>query len=105
MRLDASKGDYNWWVYHAEECCILRAVVWIDDETAQWWEHVLPLRAVGDEVVGRLQQARKIVFLHERKLAIINPVEDSDLAIARIKEKNIQVPEPIGELVEIEVRW
>lgn len=78
MRLDARKGDLNWWVYHAEECRMLKSVVWIDDETNEWFEYCMPLRAVGNEVDGRLQKARKIAIYADRKLVIINPVEDEN---------------------------
>ena len=76
MRLDARKGDLNWTVYHAEECRVLKQVVWIDDETAQWWEHLEPVRVEGHEIPGRLCRARKILILPEHRLVIINPLED-----------------------------
>lgn len=90
MILDARKGDYRtyrgWSVYHAEECRFLRTVVWIDSDTAQWGENLMPLQIVDDEFVIQIHQARKIEIYVDRQLVIINPVPDE----ITIKEKELE---------------
>lgn len=89
MRLDANKGNYNLWcVYHAEKCCVLRKVMWVDDETAQWCEG---LAVVNGTLMTRVKQAKKIAIIVERRLVVINPVDDArDETIAVKKLANEQ---------------
>lgn len=76
MRLDARKGDIHWSIYHAEECRLLRYVLWIDSDTAQWCDVVQPMKLVDGELVTHTHQARKIAIYEDRRLVIINPIAD-----------------------------
>ena len=78
MRLDARRGDNDWTVSHATRCEVLQGVVWVDDCTMQWFQYEMPLRAVGDEVVGELHDAERIVIDAARRLVVIDPVADED---------------------------
>ena len=90
MILDARKGDYRTWrswrVYHAEECRMLKNVVWVDSDTAQWGESPQLFTVVDGEPVIHIHQARKIEIYVDRQLVIINPVPDE----ITIKEKELE---------------
>jgi hypothetical protein len=36
MILDARKGDINYHCYDAKTCKMVKMVVWVNDQTAQW---------------------------------------------------------------------
>lgn len=78
MRIDAYAPGFvpPWHVYHAEECRMLREVVWVDDVACQWYAHDLPLRVVNGDVIGRVHHARKVDIHVDRKLIVVNPVEE-----------------------------
>lgn len=76
MRVDAHRGDLGWSVWHVGRCDLLKDVVWVDDEMNAYWRLEQPLRVVGDEVAGYLERARRIVILRDRRLVLIDPVED-----------------------------
>jgi len=77
MRLDARNGPpaVNYTVWHAEECRTLKMVQWVDDETAQYGQFTG--RVVCEEAEVATVQAHKIAIYPDRKLIIINPVEDN----------------------------
>ena len=76
MRLDARKGDTGWFVYDAEACRKIEYAVWFDDETAQYGVYDgLFFALVGEPTTI---QAKRIVIYPDRKLVIVNPVEDDE---------------------------
>jgi hypothetical protein len=83
VRLDARKGDTYWTVYHAEECRVLKDVVWVDDETHQWgtYGQISATDTFLSLIDGRLptitHQARKIEICTGPRVVIINPIEDA----------------------------
>ena len=89
MRLDAQKGDRRWQVYHAEECALLKHVLWIDTDSAQWAEAVEPYRVVDGELLLSVHQARKIDILADQRLVVINPIED-------VEREGITIVQHIG---------
>lgn len=77
MRLDARTKHYpNTIVWHAELCRKLTLVIWVDDETNQWCQHI------GTTSQGQfdteIHQAKKIVISQDKTLVIINPVDDAE---------------------------
>lgn len=72
MRLDASKGDraFVWIVDEGREA---KRAVWVDDESAQWGESTGNFWAPQTT-----HQAKQIRILQNRKLVLINPVDDSE---------------------------
>lgn len=94
MRLDARRGDIGWHVWHVPRCELVRYCVWVDDATAQYgaWEssraHIDALIAVcGIRLAGDKRrpspeppthQARRITIHAERRLVLIDPIEDED---------------------------
>lgn len=78
VRLDASRGHKGWTTYHAERCQVLRHVTWVDDETRQWGEYMEPYRHVDGRLLQRVNNAKRILILPDRKLIVINPVGVGD---------------------------
>lgn len=76
MRIDARHGHFGWRVYHAARCEVLRGVVWVDDDSRQWFQYDWPLRVVGGEVSGVVYDAERIVIHQSSRLVVINPVPD-----------------------------
>ena len=62
-------------VWDCERCCRIPQVLWIDDETLEYCTVDQPRRAIGNEVVTTTHRAKKIEWLFESKLILINPVE------------------------------
>lgn len=54
---------------------MLHTVMWVDDETAQWCEG---LAVVNGTLMTRINQARNISIMAERRLIVINPIEDEN---------------------------
>lgn len=87
MRLDAREGAYfGWEVYHAVRCEMLRHVVWVDSDVACWGEYAYPFQIVGDELVIRERQATRIDIHLDRKLVVIDPIEDATLPAAETSQ-------------------
>ena len=64
MRLDARKGDGRGWVvWHVERCEVLKRVVWVDDETAEYFQLEFPLRLVSGELAGDVHRAFSLGIL------------------------------------------
>lgn len=83
MRLDANKGDRGYTTYHAERCQVLPHVVWVDDETRCWAQHVLPLQAVDGALRTQVRVAKRILIMRDRRLVIINPVGLGDRWVSK----------------------
>lgn len=71
MRIIAgvTPGWEAYYVWHAERCCYLHNIVWVDDETNEYAEGINPYPAV------RVHKAKKIQIIYG-KVIIINPIED-----------------------------
>ena len=80
MRLDARKGDFPYFVWHAEECRELIHCVWVDDALCEWFEYCAPyqLNAAGDGVIGSVYKAKKIDIYLGRRVVIVNPIADEE---------------------------
>lgn len=79
MMLDARKGDHSWYIYDAERCAPVPHVLWVDDATNHYFQLFVPHRfAIDGELDGQRLTARKIQIYPDRKLIIINPVEDHE---------------------------
>lgn len=79
MRLDAREHSCRGWlVWHAEQCRELKHVVWVDDESARYGQHVIPLRVIGGEILIEPHQAKRIDIIQGSRLIVINQVEDGD---------------------------
>lgn len=76
MILDARKGDINYHCYDAKACRMVKDVVWVDDETAQWGRY-LGLVIAGQFSIGTVQEER-ITIHKEHRLVIFNEVDDSE---------------------------
>lgn len=76
MLLHASRNTIGWHVLHVPTCKMLKNVVWVNDETAQWAE--LTGNARGHYWEEVTHQAKKIVILPQRRLILIDPVDDAD---------------------------
>lgn len=78
MRLDGRTGRYpDWTVWHAEQCCRLWNVVWVDDETAQYAQYNnSPWAGVLNSMT--VHQAKRIEIHFGSKLVIINPLVDHE---------------------------
>lgn len=54
-------------------------MVWCDDESAQWCEIVLPAVFLPDRSVAkRIHQANRILILADRKLVLVDPIDDDE---------------------------
>lgn len=94
MRLDARKGDVGWQVWHAELCCPVDNVIWIDSDSAEYEQYIFPYieslaNALDRAVVGngpqtRIIKAKRIVIYPERRFVVVNPIEVNDTE--RVKE-------------------
>lgn len=87
MRIDARRGSYvGWVVWHVPRCQMLRHVVWVDDSTHQWGEYVFDhmgrpmadLRPYGLEPRINVFQAKQIEIMADRRLVLIDPIDDPD---------------------------
>lgn len=89
MRLDARNGDFGWAVFHVEWVRELRCVVWVDTDLNQWGGLGRPLVVEGRaNVVTR--NARRIEIYPDRRLVLINPIEDADANRAHDAEVGTQ---------------
>ena len=98
MRLDARNGDNDWEVHHAEYCCMLNYVTWVDDVTCQYAQ-IVGIDILAGCFLFHITQAKKIAIYPAKKLIVINPVEDSDdqyLRIEKDKVPNVNSPEPVS---------
>lgn len=80
MILDARRGDRAD-VYDAKTCRMVKNVVWLNDETAQWGRYVLP--PLGRELEIEVVQEDRIAIYPSRALVIFNEVDDSEPAERR----------------------
>lgn len=85
MRIDARRGSYvGWIVWHVPRCQMLRHVVWADDGTHQWGEyafdrmgpHMANLGPYGLEQMINVFQAKQIKIMVDRRLVLIDPIDD-----------------------------
>jgi hypothetical protein len=76
--LKSEPGGPFYFVWHAAWCESPRYVVWVDDETAQWCQHLQPLQVSSGEIAKVIHQARRIDIFTERRLVIIDSVEGSE---------------------------
>ena len=94
MRIDARVPPhkyFDWVVWHAERCCQLRTVVWVDDETHKYGQHDIltpPFPIIT-------KQAKRILILPDQKTVIINPIEDGE------KDERVH-PQPQPVLAELD---
>jgi hypothetical protein len=87
MRLDARKGDVDWSVYDAKRCCMVKHVVWLDDETATWAELVIVKRRPFLELI--LRQEDRITIYPSRRLVIFNGIDG-------VEDEQVRDEQPIG---------
>lgn len=87
MRLHANTNTVSWDILHVPTCRSLKRVVWVDDETAQWGE--LTGNTVGFYWEEVTHQAKKIVILPQRRLILIDPVDDADDQATVTTEKEL----------------
>ena len=87
MRIDARRGDYvGWIVWHVPRCQVLRHVVWVDDSTHQWAQYLVDqfgrltpqFGPNGPEPVRKVFQAKRIKIMVDRRLVLIDPIDDPD---------------------------
>lgn len=54
-------------------------MVWCDDEKAQWGEYARPLVLLSDSSAAMLvHQEQRIRILADRKLVLVNPLDDHE---------------------------
>lgn len=75
MRLDAREGDGGYYVFHVPTCRPVPDVLWVDDETRQYFVVAAYLMA-SDVYVGEVETAERIIIDQQRKLVLIDPVDD-----------------------------
>ena len=80
--LDARKGDVHYHCYDAKTCRIVKRVVWVNDETAQWGRY-LPPRLGAHELDLETVQEDRITIYPDRRLVVFNEVDDSEPAESR----------------------
>jgi hypothetical protein len=93
MRLDATKGDRDWNVWHVAEARRPHAV-WVDSDTAQWCEAPRPLHLVNGGLHTVTRQARQITINVEQRLILIDPVDDDAGEVDQIE---VRVGTPAGQ--------
>lgn len=71
---------------------LLSGVIWVDEETAQYGTHIVPFVAVGNTLLTKVEQVKKIKILLSQKLILIDPIEDVDLE-GLASELNLSVPQ------------
>lgn len=81
MILDGRKGDRPYQCYDAKTCRMVKQVVWVNDETAQWGRYVS--HPVGGELLTEAVQEDRITIYVARKLVVFNEVDDSEPAECR----------------------
>lgn len=74
MILDARKGDKGYRCYDAKACRVVRDVVWVDDETAQWGQWAT--RDYQREI--EVNQEESISIYKDLKLVVFNQVDDRE---------------------------
>jgi hypothetical protein len=78
MRLIAGKtGGIFYTVFHVPTCKILKGVIWVDDVTAEWVQHVQPLHPVHGALLTSMHQAERIYINTENKVVLIDPIQFS----------------------------
>lgn len=79
----ASKFDL---VYHAPTCKALRDVVWVDDSTHRWASIARTTNGIlisDGEIAVNEHQAKKILVMVDKRLIIIDPVDDQEMGDIR----------------------
>lgn len=72
MMIDARRGDRYWTMWHCELCRnIAHEVQWVDVDYNQYGQYSSSSRTII------IVQARKILCYSERRLLLVNPVDDS----------------------------
>jgi hypothetical protein len=61
----------------------------MDDETAQYGQLKADALAFGDCYALDTVQAKRIVFLPERKLAIVNPIGELEDLVRELEEETV----------------
>ncbi len=81
--LDARKGDIHYHCYDAKTCRMVKVVVWVDDETAQWGRYLPPKPGAYELDLETVQEDRITIYL-DRRLVVFNEVDDSEQAQASL---------------------
>lgn len=79
MRLDARSPNYpggSWFVYDVPACRMVKQVVWIDTDTAQFGFHPEPSRVIGGDWELKVEQRKKIELVG--RTFLLDPLEDGD---------------------------
>ncbi len=85
MRIDARKGDQGWDVFDVPACRRVERCVWVDDVLAQYgaWPNAEAIVSAAlfsffGPQEPPVTQAKRIVLHADRRLVLIDPVEDSE---------------------------
>jgi hypothetical protein len=76
MQVSIEKDHQNWLIWHAEEMRVIPRVRRVDSETSCYSVLTYPLVIIGGKAQERLVRAREILVLPNRRLIIVNPVDD-----------------------------
>lgn len=101
MRYDYTNVAQGCKVWHVPECCQVKHVVWVDDETAEYEIFLLGQRYPNHKLVCK---AKRIDINAARTLVLIDPIEDADMEQMRTTERQAHTLRDLAEFELAQVR-